>query len=306
MSTNHLPQTHAPSTADRQADDLNPTCGVAALATDSALIPGIYQTCDQWCLYCRATNRCLAFRSTNASDVNGVWDPVDADEECLANGMRLMTSLADVEGQSLPPEIEAILSGDRERQRSVFTLDDPLERLGRSCMTLAEAYLKSRSDFPPDIVWRPEGPTPLEVLTWYHVLAPARVFRAILCAEEAAQGVAGRHDDASCAARVALVGIDRSLTALSAIAIDDDDPRVELLQNRLQRLRDAIDRRFPDACGFIRPGLDDETLERGRAAAAGTPSHGETWRSRVLARWIRRLAAVRARLSQSARQPWLR
>jgi hypothetical protein len=285
MSTNSIPPNNRPSSTDCNAIELTPTRDITARMSDRALIPGIYQTCDQWCMYCQATNRCLAFRSTNGSEVNGIWDPVDASEECLAHGMQLVTSLAETEGVALPPEIEAILSGDRRRQRAVFTLDDPLERLGRSYMKLAEAYLTSRTDFPPALTWRQEGPTPLEVLTWYHVLAPSRIFRAILCAEEAARGVDGRYDDALCAAKVALVGIDRSLTALSAIETDDDDPRVELLQRQLQRLGDAVDARFPEAGGFVRPGLDEDAAGSRRPVAAGWPG------------WLR---AIRRRLAESA------
>ena len=146
-------------------------------------IPGIYLTCDQWCMYCRVTDRCLAFRSTNAAEINGVWDPVgEATGERTGDGLRFIQALADAEGRASPPEIAAVLSDDPERQRVVFTLDDPLERLGGSYMALATAYLASRSDFPPQILRRDDGPTAIEIVTWYHVLAPARVFRAILCA----------------------------------------------------------------------------------------------------------------------------
>jgi len=40
-------------------------------ALDPTLIPGIYNACDQWCVYCPATARCLAYRC----------QPADAKEE---------------------------------------------------------------------------------------------------------------------------------------------------------------------------------------------------------------------------------
>ncbi len=247
-------------------------------------IPGIYLTCDQWCMYCRLTDRCLAFRSTNAAEINGVWDHAgEATGEDISDGLLFIQALADAEGRASPPEIAAVLSHDPERQRAVFTLDDPLERLGGSYMALATAYLTSRPDFPPQILRRDDGPTAIEVVTWYHVLAPARVFRAILSAAEAAQGVAGRHHDALCAAKVALLGIERSLTALAAIASDDADPRVELMQRCLCRLRDAVEARFPEARCFIRPGLDDESPLEGRVSCR------MDW-------WVGPLTAVRALL----------
>jgi hypothetical protein len=256
MSTN--PRPHRTSTPRADPDTGDPASAGSRPANEP-LIPGIYQTCDQWCSYCPATHRCLAFRSTNANDVDGIWDPTDdPDAERVGDGMLFMQALADAEGVASPPEVEAMLSGDPVRQRATFGLNHPLERLGRSYMMLAEAYLKSRADFPPGMTWRPDGPTPLEVLTWYHVLAPSRVFRAILCANDAAGGMAGRHDEALCAAKGALVGIDRSLAALTTIATEDADPRVELLHAQLLRLRDAIEVTFPDARPFIRPGLDGD------------------------------------------------
>ena len=211
-------------------------------------------------MYCRVTDRCLAFRSTNAGAIDGVWEhPGETTGERSATVRCSSRRSPTLKGALSPPEIAAVLSDDPERHRVVFTLDDRLERLGGSYMTLATAYLTSQSDFPLEILRRDDGPTAMEVLTWYHVLAPARVFRAILCAAEAAQGVAGRHHDALCAAKVALIGIDRSLTAVAAISSQDTDPRVDLLQQRLCGLRDAVEARFPDARRVIRPGLDDES-----------------------------------------------
>ena len=220
------------------------------------LIAGIYEACDQWCMYCPATDRCRAFLCTSADEHSGVWDAGGG--ERFGDAMMFLKALADAEGRLAPPEVEAVLSGDRDRQRRMFRIDDPLERLGRSCMNLAEAYLATRADFPPDIVWRRSGATALEVLTWYHGLVSARVFRAILCDSEARAGAADRHIDALRAAKVALIGLDRSRTALAEIARQDDDPRLELLGIRWQQLGDAIEARFPGARAFVRAGLDPE------------------------------------------------
>jgi hypothetical protein len=228
------------------------------LARDPALVKGIYQVCDQWCMYCRAAPRCLAFRC-NPTVQHMPDDPpgasADADDR-LYESMVQAKWLADAEGRLAPPEIEAMLSNDRQRQRQVFSLDDPLERMGRSYMMLADAYLSTRPDVPFRVAPRAEGPTALEVFAWFHVLAPARIFRALLNQRDATAGVAGRDRDALAAAKSALVGIDRSLAALVVIAAEDDDPRVGFLQAQLRRLGPEVERRFPGARAFIRRGLD--------------------------------------------------
>ena len=255
-----------------------------ALARDPSLIENVYNTCDQWCMYCAVTDRCLAFRCTTAEDVGGVWDVGGSEARGSQEGTVFLKVLADAEERLAPPEVEAVVSADPERQQKVFTLDDPLERRGRSYVQLADAYLQSRTDWPPNIDWRPSGPTPFEVLTWFHVLAPARIFRAILCATEARAGVAGRRADALAAAKVALVGIDRSLDAIISIRIADDDPRLALMQECLRDLRTAVEARFPDARAFMRPGLDD-----GGDASSFRSVCRRLWREVRTARRFRRL-----------------
>jgi hypothetical protein len=267
---------------------------LVALARDPSLIKGVYNTCDQWCVYCAVTDRCLAFRCTTAEDAGGVWDLGESEAHesqgrgseptCIGEGPVFLKALADAEDRLAPPEIEAVMSADPQRRRHVFTLDDPLERRGRAYLHLADAYLQSRPDWPPIIDWRPSGPTPLEVLTWYHVLAPARIFRAILCDTDASDGVAGRRADALAAAKVALLGIDRSLDASVVIRTTDDDPRLALLQDGLRDLRAAVETRFPDARAFVRPGLDN-----GRDASSFRSVCRRLWRELSTARRFRRL-----------------
>jgi hypothetical protein len=227
------------------------------LASDPTLIKGIHEACDQWCMYCGVTHRCLAFRCAGVEDENPVWDTCSDDFTHVMDGVVFLKDLAEVEGRQAPPEIEVMVSRDRDKQAIVDALSDPLEHVGRNYMDVSSSYLVSRPDYPFDIARRPSGPTPLEVFAWDHALVPARIFRAILNAAEAAKGVTARHEDALRAAKVALIGIDRSLTALASMATEDDDPRLELLQAQLRRLRREVDARFPGARDFVRTGLDD-------------------------------------------------
>jgi hypothetical protein len=103
---------------------------------------------------------------------------------------------------------------------------------------------------------RPSGPTPFEVFAWYHKLVPAKVYRALVSASQAARGDTSRHGDALASAKVALIGIDRSLEALATMAVDDNDPRLGSLHAQLRRLRREVEARFPSARAFVRPGLD--------------------------------------------------
>jgi hypothetical protein len=113
---------------------------------------------------------------------------------------------------------------------------------------------------------RPSGPTPFEVFAWFHQLVPVKVYRGLCGAADAARGDESRRHDALVSAKIALIGVDRSLDALVAMAADDDDPRLGLLQAQLRRLRREVEARFPDARGVVRAGLDGPP-EAGDSAA---------------------------------------
>ena len=50
-----------------------------SLATDPSLVPGIYNGCDQWCHYCPATERCLAFKCRPAPETSGgIYDDIES------------------------------------------------------------------------------------------------------------------------------------------------------------------------------------------------------------------------------------
>jgi hypothetical protein len=194
---------------------------------DPTIIKGIYNTCDQWCMYCPATTRCLAYRSSPAIQ-SGAQDLNKQLAERLYEGLVSFKRLNNAEGTPTPG-VDAWLAGDFREPPPLSPGDEPLEGAAKRYARLSDAYLVSRADFPFAMVWRPTGPTPFEVFAWFHSLI---------------------------AAKVALIGIDRSLAALTALSADDDDPRLELLGAHLRRLGRELEGRFPEARDFIREGLD--------------------------------------------------
>jgi hypothetical protein len=242
------------------------------LAKDPTLIKGIHTVCDQWCRYCAATAHCLSYRcNPGASQMKSAEARIDEDDQPDDLFERLMAAkcLADAEGRRAPAEIEILLSGDRERQTRMVALRDPLERLGWQYLITAEAYLSTCDDGDRRSTSSGEAPTPFEVFEWYHALVPARIFRAIVSDMEAGNGVTGRDEDTRATAKMALVGLDRSLAALTTLAAEDDDPRLELLASLLRRLKTEVERRFPRARKYLRPGLD-------------APSSGPSWWARAM------------------------
>ena len=224
---------------------------LAQAARDPLLVPGIYNTCDQWCMYCPATARCLAFRCSPEAEASDE-DVCASLAEHLSDGLMLLKNLSNAEGIALP--IDDAL--DAEEGAGVFDVHDPLERMGVRYLQLAHAYLCTRTDLPADLEKRAGGPLPLEVLAWYHTLVPAKIYRALVGTARAGHDDADGRHDSLVSAKVALIGLDRSLGALAALAAESSDPRVSTLRAHARRLRRELEARFPAARDIVRVGLD--------------------------------------------------
>lgn len=221
---------------------------------DPTLIKGIYNSCDQWCMYCPATARCLAYRCSPEIG-SGKQNVHQSLADRLYEGMGYCKRLFEAEGQPTP-ELDEMLANDFRKKTTVPPVDDPLERMGARYARLSYAYLRSREDYPFEMVPHDSGPTPFEVFAWFHVLIAVKIYRALHCRAAAARGDDAQRTDSLVSAKVALIGIDRSLDALAAMAADDDDARLELMRAQLSRVRRELEGRFPEARGVVREGLD--------------------------------------------------
>lgn len=222
-------------------------------AQDPALIPGIYDTCDQWCTYCPATARCLVWRFTPRTTVSRESVGRDVAKR-LFEGVMLLKRLWVAEGRETAA-VDEFLSADPP-EPIADVAHDPLVQMAERYLELSSAYLATRHDFPVEMKRRPTGPTPFEIFTWYGALLAAKVYRALVSSARATCGDVTFRHDALASAKVALIGMDRSIDALSVMPLDGDDPRLRTLQALLRRLRQDVERRFPDARMFVRPGLD--------------------------------------------------
>jgi hypothetical protein len=65
--------------------------------------------------------------------------------------------------------------------------------------------------------------------------------------------------DSDGSAKVALIGVDRSMTAwrLMQLAAPETEPSIIPLILQLARLRNRIETEFPEARQYIRPGFDE-------------------------------------------------
>jgi hypothetical protein len=229
---------------------------------DPTVIPGVYNTCDEWCAYCPVTARCLAYRCRPPGDDSpggcGIYLNI-ADR--LRESMEMVRELHAADGRVIP-ELEELLNDRSEPTERDIPAGDALNDMARRYAITAGRYLQSLSDVSGTMQRRPEGPTALEVFAWFHFLIAAKVCRAIVSRAAAAREarLEGREADLGCealySAKVALIGIDRSRQALRELQRDDANPRLAQMEAQLRRLAKEVDGRFPGARAVLRPGLD--------------------------------------------------
>ena len=92
----------------------------------------------------------------------------------------------------------------------------------------------------------PRGPA-LDVVSWYRTLISLQTHRALSIAYQAKLNAPELVPDSLASANLALLAIDRSLSAWQTLAAGVQAPRADALIEILEALRTAVELRFPDA-----------------------------------------------------------
>ena len=100
-----------------------------------------------------------------------------------------------------------------------------------------------------------------EIAGWDCYLVGAKLHRALDRDDEADADDSIETDpiqnDWNGSAKVALLSIDRSIAAWTTIGLTTADPDATAIAQRLQALRLDVERTFPHARKFVRPGFDE-------------------------------------------------
>ncbi len=261
---------------DADADTLD------RLAGDPNLISGVYNYCDRWCERCACTARCLSFKMDRATTSRGesganaqsFWDDI---ARSFALARRLVEREAKRHGIDLD-SAGALVEAEREerrRRRLAARQGSALHQAATAYWKLAKTRLENmRPELNATAVelqaqvrlgaGHPEEKAAeigdaLEVVEWYLFFIDVKLQRAVASqVDQARDGADGGPSDADGSAKVALVAIDRSIGAWARLRrhfAAEEDAILELLV-RLERLRRAVERDFPGARDFRRPGLD--------------------------------------------------
>jgi hypothetical protein len=236
------------------------------LARNPKYIPSVYNYCDRWCEYCGLSDRCLLFASER---LTAPWRSPDGDS-AIEPMLRELHDDIRAEAGRRSIDLEAVSAAAPghpvlEVEEEAGTLH-PLEFLARHYVDQASTFLGSGPVCAGSRRGEPEPrPAPLEVIAWFHVMIASKIYRALASHHLALTEAPDLLADALGSAKIALIGIDRSLAAFQELPQKDDGARNSALMELLGALRTGVEIRFPRARAFVRPGLDD-----GSGVSSGT------------------------------------
>lgn len=224
---------------------------------DEGFILGVYNYCDRWCEQCRFTSRCRLFADK-------------AEHEARPNPE--LAALADAAPHPSdvrePPSWLTEMIEELERISREAVCEDACEVVPeRKRIPVDHEQIVAEAGSYRDRVWRRldasgtderDADDPYSIILWFSSLIPAKVYRALhgLADFDGDREFPPDHEGS---AKVALIGIDRSIEAWNdAVAVGRLSPsEANELTRLLEHLRSQIERAVPRARQFVRPGFDE-------------------------------------------------
>ncbi len=248
------------------------------LAGNPDLISGIYNYCDRWCERCPFTSRCLVYATEKGDEAEApeirditneaFWQKLGS---IFQEAQEMIAAWAEEAGVDLT-EIDE----EREAQKKKRHTDAARHQLALAGKEYANAVTEwfremsqtvTSSDVAPDETdlaqWE-QFQDASEVIHWYQYQIAVKTMRSLSSRsheEDPAEWEPNESypKDSDGSAKVALVGMDRSINAwrLIQLCLPEKAASVIPLILRLEQLRQRTEREFPDARDFIRPGFDE-------------------------------------------------
>jgi len=252
------------------------------MAGSKQFIEGIYNYCDRWCERCSFTSRCLNYamaedepEEAERRDARNqaFWQKIG---ETFQITLELLHEFAEEHGIDLDV-IDYEEAAEKEKLRDEMARDHGCCRAARAYGEMVDDWFESARGLMGQREAEPgeeategmadasarEAQTGLDdalaVVRWYEHQIYVKLMRAVRGRlDDDSEIEEGFQKDSDGSAKVALIGIDRSLAAWGEVR--KSLPFFELetvrLLLHLERLRREVAKAFPEARAFIRPGFD--------------------------------------------------
>ena len=268
-------------------------------ASDSLLIPGVYNYCHRRCERCAFTARCFLYRE-NEEEARRHGEP-DASSELQGNLQQtidLIGACCEREGGDL----EQILgdsdaegfAAEQERLSNAIAAvaHDPLYVRSKSCAVAAHAVVDPLRHLSAFHEWPADVAEAIDTISWHATEIPAKVYRA-LCGHAEFGGAAEDpiQSDWNGSAKVARLAIRESCAAWEVLFAAGETPRdapIRQTRDRLEQIDRELAERFPGAMEFVRPGFDEPEVAAGALSAAARSAPLRATLRRRLTEWFAR------------------
>lgn len=221
--------------------------------------------CDRWCERCGYTSRCAAFATRVAIAMCG--DAAEGLELAVGTPRGVSANEDGPSPQALPDAEQAVAPVNevddfsRKWKARRARIDDMLAmKVAWAVSIVAHRWLTAH----PDAEWSGSDTVladALETAGYDKFLITAKLHRAFDGREREAED-GSLHDDPiqtdwNGSAKVALISIERSEAAWRLIAGAAAEETPLAIADQLRDLRRLVEKAFPDAWTFVRPGFDE-------------------------------------------------
>ena len=231
------------------------------LANNPDLISGVYNYCDRWCERCPLTSRCLVYateQEDNDSPQNrdvcneAFWRKLTAIFQETRELIVVWAGEAGVDLNGAPDNDDT-----RHKRKRQLVDNHPLTKAGKKYANAASDWLREFDQ----TVEVSDLEDAREVIQWYQYQIAVKTMRALSGRKEELEGdpeIADFPKDSDGSAKVALIGIDRSIAAwrMMQLSLPDRVESIVPMMLQLERLRQRVEKSFPQARDFVRPGFD--------------------------------------------------
>ena len=262
--------------ANMDKDDLK------KLAKDPKYIPGIYNYCDRWCERCPFTSKCL--NCTLVKEQFGDLEKIDELNEAfwekfsemLHSTLTMIKEMAKEHGidlDSVNMENEPTNDYTRKENSIAYLISHTSKNHAKS----VEQWFKSNEYLFLEkeeemnrirIISSQSNPIQeaesindaTEIIRWYQWQIHVKLERAIDSdSSEESPDFDEFPKDSDGSAKVALIGIDRSMSAWKVLLTVFPEQARQILDfiAMLEHIKKSVETQFPDARNFVRPGFDE-------------------------------------------------
>lgn len=254
------------------------------LVKDPIFISGIYNYCDRWCERCAFTSRCMNYAmdedEPDGPESNDITNKAFWDK--LHNIFEVTLEMVKETAEEMGIDLNAIdheKFAEQEEQVHKIVEDQSHTKAAFAYAEMVNKWFDSNKDLIEDkaeeLLSLAQAEIPgtrpdkdalkiqdcLEVIRWYQHQIYVKLCRAASgMIRGELEDIEYFPEDANGSAKVAIIGIERSIAAWGGLLNhfpDQENPIIDVLAH-LKGLLRQVGSAFPDARTFIRPGFDTQ------------------------------------------------